>query len=201
VVVLSLAMLRFAPGDSRREPEHYTSIEIAIDGRGAGGLGWMHQPLYGALWMAGIAQQYQLFDWIDQRNLRFRYDIVERDGNQERPIAVDTFFPASNRSALLQSYLHDRGWVNVPPERRGELKRSLALRLARRYCRERAPRGTVVVRSTIERITGLNPRLVEREAQVLFRFAIRHGVVVLLEPGETEPSSLLANGMLESDRP
>jgi hypothetical protein len=176
-------MLRNIPGSGVRTPGSYDAAELAIDPRGRGGLAAIHKPVYGALWLAGLAQQYQLFDWIDRRNYRFRYEVIEQPGSMaERRIPSEDLFPNSNRSQLLQCYLHDLCWFQIPAERQAEVKKSLMLRLARRYCRQHSPRGSISVYSVVERITAVQARQVERGPFVLFRFRWQAGQVVLEEP-------------------
>ena len=47
---------------------------------GAEGLGPIQTALFSSLWSIGIAQQYQLFNWIDERNYSVRYKIIEYEG-------------------------------------------------------------------------------------------------------------------------
>lgn len=185
VVVLSLAMLRHVPIGSRVETTRYDPAELSIDPRGAGGLTAMHKPLYCALWFAGIAQEYQLFNWIDVRNYRFRYTVTRNNGTRLEGIDPSELFPRSNRAALLEGYLHDRCWFEIPSQRSAEFKRSLATRFAERFARAHPLDGTIVVTSTVERITAANPRAIERGPEVLFSFAVRDGNVALLSSPAT----------------
>ena len=101
----------------------------------------------------GIAQQYQLFNWIDDRNFTVNYRIDEhRNDGSVRPIEPDTMFPPSLRGVLLQFYVHDITWLRIPPEHREELRRSLLTRIAHRYCRNSQPTGKIAVYSSVERI-------------------------------------------------
>jgi hypothetical protein len=186
IVLLSLAMLRYVPAGGAVEQKHYVSTERSIDPRGAGGLAAIHKPIYGVLWLVGIAQQYQLFDWIDVRNHRFRYEITQRDGAFVKRIDPGDLFPDTNRSVFLQGYLFDHCWIHIPPGRSAELKRALALRFAQRYCLRHDVRGTVAVAVTIERITAANPAVVQRGPEVLFTFSVQDGRVVL---GQSPPDS------------
>ena len=117
------------------------------------GLGPMQKTFFGVLWIMGIAQQYQLFNWIDDRNFTVRYKIEEdlNDGSV-RPIEPDAMFPPSLRGVLLQFYVHGITWLRIPPERREDLRRSLLTRIARRYCRDNQPTGKIAVYSSVERI-------------------------------------------------
>lgn len=121
------------------------------------GLGSAQKIFFGVLWTIGIAQQYQLFNWIDDRNFTVHYRIEERlNGGGVRAVEPAAMFPDSLRGVLLQFYIHGVTWLRIPPERRGELRRSLLTRIARRYCRNQRPAGIVDVYAAVERI---DPRL------------------------------------------
>jgi hypothetical protein len=117
------------------------------------GLGPVQKTFFGVLWTMGIAQQYQLFNWIDDRNFTVHYKIDEhRNDGSVRPIEPDTMFPPSLRGVLLQFYIHDITWLRIPPEHREELRQSLLTGIARRYCRYHQPTGNIAVYSSVERI-------------------------------------------------
>lgn len=150
------------------------------------GLGPVQSTFFGALWLAGIAQQYQLFNWIDERNYRLHYKVFERnvDGTSaERSTAA--LIPRSLRGVLLQFYLHGITWMRVPPARQAEIRTSLQTRIAARYCREAAPSGQIDVFYAIERIdpTGRPPELRD---QLLISFNCNGGVPDVIYR-ETQP--------------
>ena len=88
----------------------------------------------------GQAQQYQLFNWIDERNYTVRYDVIEsHDQHAVRRNEAGTVMPQSTRGNLLQFYLHGLTWMRIPRERQAELQSSLQVRLARRYCQQFHP--------------------------------------------------------------
>jgi hypothetical protein len=176
VAVLTLAMLSSAPLPQWRAPTRRSYVEasgvrtdagvVAADksraaccatgGADAGvveGLGPLQMTFFSSLWCVGIAQQYQLFNWIDERNYTVRYRIVEHEGGaHETEIEPDSMFLESTRGVLLQFYLHGLTWMRVEPRRAAELRGSILTRTARRYCRRSRPRGVVVVYSTVERV-------------------------------------------------
>ncbi len=123
------------------------------DAGGAEGLGPLQAAFFSPLWCIGIAQQYQLFNWIDERNYTVRYQVLEYEGGAAtREVEPGSLFPASTRGALLQTYLLGLTWMRVEPGRAAELRKSILTRTARRYCRNFHPRGALVVHSTVERI-------------------------------------------------
>ena len=155
VTVLTLAMMGEAAMPGWRHPnrrEELNGVARRDDGR-SGFLGTQHNPMYLPLWAVGIAQSYRLFDWIDDRNFRIRYEVFEQrsDGNR---VAIDAerLFPMSIRGVLLQTYLHDITWGNVPRERADELKLALFARFSQRYCKLWSPRGDIVAVAAVGRV-------------------------------------------------
>ena len=189
ILLLTLAMVRFAPVVRAVEANRYSAAEMAMDPRGSGGLAVVHEWIYGALWFAGIAQEYQLFNWIDVRNYRARYSIVLHDGRQDKNLAPEDFFPGGTRSALLQCYLFDLCWLRVPPQRNAEVKRCLMEGFARRYCAQRqVADGTVELRAELLRVTGVGAPRIERPMARLFLFHVRAGQVAGLETPAESPA-------------
>lgn len=139
------------------------------------GLGTLQWTFFSFLWCMGIAQQYQLFNWIDDRNYFGRYEVIEYQGDRPaRQVEPYTMFPRSTRSVLLQGYLHGITWMRIPNERQAELRSSLHRRFARRYCQEFQPGGDVTVYSTLERIIPGANRAEDNRALFL-RFTCEHG--------------------------
>jgi hypothetical protein len=138
------------------------------------GLGPVQKTFFGVLWTMGIAQQYQLFNWIDDRNFTVHYKIVERlDDGSVRPIEPETMFPASLRGVLLQFYIHDITWLRIPPENREELRQSLLTRIAHRYCQNYQPTGKIAVYSFVERIDPRFDTETAETAPLLMSFGCR----------------------------
>jgi hypothetical protein len=116
-------------------------------------IGPVHKPAYALLWMVGIAQDYQLFNWIDRKNFSIRYRvIVTQPGGQPRTLPSIELFPDSLRATLLQSYLHNVRWIAVPSVHRTALKRAILERLASRFCRLHPMQGEVSAWSLIQRV-------------------------------------------------
>jgi len=119
-----------------------------------GFLGTQHNPLYSVLWLAGIAQSYRLFDWIDDRNFHIHYEITERrpDGSV-RFIPPAALFPQSIRAVLLQTYMHGVTWARIPDEHSDDLKIALYKRFARRFCRTERMTGVIEVGASVARVS------------------------------------------------
>jgi hypothetical protein len=148
VTVLTLAMLTSVVLPRWRAPSRRSSLLASMNGRASGvqlademadaccaesaqetfeGLGPVQKTFFSSLWSVGIAQQYQLFNWIDERNYSVRYEAAEYEGDKEtRTLDADTIFLPSTRGVLLQCYLHGITWMRVRArQRQTELRRSL----------------------------------------------------------------------------
>lgn len=153
VTVLTAANTRFVPGLHRLSAAHYDGVASGIDSRDVGGLSEFQMALYSALWLVGIAQEYQLFNWIDIRNYTVRYHVELRDASGKREtLDPKGLFPVSTRGVLVQAYLHDLTWFRIPAAYREQLKASVSRRVADRYCRKIHPVGQVSVTSQLMRI-------------------------------------------------
>jgi hypothetical protein len=139
------------------------------------GLGNLQWSFFSFLWCMGIAQQYQLFNWIDDRNYALHYEVIEYQGDKPaREVDPDAMFPPSTRVVLLQFYLHGITWMRIPRERQADLRESLHRRFARRYCQQAEPVDDVAVYSTLERIIpGANR--VEEKRVLFMRFSCHDG--------------------------
>ena len=78
-----------------------------------------------ALWCLGLAQQYRLLDWIDERN--YQADLQTLEGDQSWPI------PGHLRQGLALSYLTPAPWLCPPAEQRERLRQS-SWRRWRQWC-------------------------------------------------------------------
>lgn len=170
VTVLTLAMIGEATVPAWRGPNRTEEANTAHDRitRHAGFLGTQHNPMYMPLWGIGIAQSYRLFDWIDDRNFRVRYTVIEtRTGNSARAIEPDELFPSSIRGVLLQTYIHDVTWGSLPRERSDEVKIALFARFARRYCKTHPNTGDVSVFAAVGRVAVDRPRPLPQATQFM----------------------------------
>jgi hypothetical protein len=196
VTVLMLAMLSSALLPQWREPsrrfyantfvsQSAPALGVADDSLspragkvanfGHEGLENLQWTFFAFLWCMGIAQQYKLFNWIDDRNYALHYEVIEYKGDKRTPqIEPGRVYPQSTRGVLLQFYLHGITWARIPHERQAELGSSLRMRTARRYCQQFQPEGDVVVYSTLERIIpGANR--VEEDRELFMRFRCQAG--------------------------
>lgn len=168
------------------------TLEHAADGR----VGFMrtgHNMLYYPLWIIGIAQSFQLFDWIDHRNFRVSYVATERraDGTL-RPVDPTLVIPNSLRGVLLQSYVHDVTWGRVPRSRAPELKAALFTRYAARYCRTHPNSGEIEMHATVGRLSpdGVDSQTLGERFMV---FQCRGGMSALMYPSWVGNSQVAAS--------
>lgn len=119
--------------------------------------GMGQNPFYGVLWLAGLAQSYRLFDWVDEYNYHIAYEVVERrrDG-AARMLDDEALFPRTIRNVLLQAYLHDAVWMKVPRRHLPALQRSVFERYARRFCSRCQHDGRIEVVANVQRTTAAN---------------------------------------------
>jgi len=141
-------------------------------------LGTVRNPMHLPLWMVGIGQSYQLFDWIDERNFYVNYDVTEKNSEGKiHNINPNEFFPDAIRGILLQSYIHGVTWMKIPHSMSDELRRRLYTRFARRYCNNRKNYNTdyIDIYATVQRITGDNANLIVGERELLMQFSCQNG--------------------------
>ena len=124
------------------------------------------RPLGGAastvLWLAGLAQDYRLFDWVEAKNYRIDYEIFPKGSAARRAFDPAGFLPATTSAVLLQAYLYDIHWMSFPRKHLPELKASILSRAAARFCRVH-PGVNVSLRAqaVIRRITAADPDLMQ----------------------------------------
>jgi hypothetical protein len=187
VAMLALAMLTSITLPDWRKPgdvhlARLSALDIAMDAgeRDVDGLGRYQKVFFSALWAVGLAQQYQLLNWIDQRNFKFMYSIHEigADG-KAHPIDAHDMFPDNLRSVLLQSNLHGAVWLKIAPKHLGRLRESLKTRFAARYCRLFEPAGKLVVEASVRR-TGVKVDGAEASPTFKTAFFCRAGAPVFI---------------------
>ena len=165
VSLLTLLMLSYAALPEWRMPvrNHPRVIEQARDG-----VTPLQMTFIVPLWFGGVVQQYQLFNWIDERNFALHYDVVSA-----QPIAAEEIFPRSTRAVLLQGYVHGMTWMQIPTDRQAQLRDAITSRFARRYCRGVAGTPKVAVFATLQRIRpGVE---LPAERSLVMRFQCRNG--------------------------
>jgi len=118
--------------------------------------GWVQTALFGALWCGGLAQQYRLLDWIDDRNfsVTLRFRVTGTAGQaEERTVPAERVLPRDMRSSLLLSYLGGVTWMPVPPEHAGEVREAIAARVVARACAVLGAEGALALEADYERAT------------------------------------------------
>lgn len=180
VITLTLAMLSSIVLPEWRMPVRRRP-PVASDDAGWDGLHPLQKAFFTPLWIAGLCQQYQLFNWIDERNYAVRYDAFDRAGaHRIDPAAI--FLPTT-RGSLLQAYVHGISWMQIPSYRREQLRKSIYIRSASRYCREVAGSSDVEVYSTLRRIDASNPHSSlnagEQNHALLMQFRCRDGAPLM----------------------
>ena len=101
---------------------------------------------YAFLWLLGLAQNYHLFDWIDERNYHRAIEArAASAGAGGAPIHADEIFPNCVRHVLLDMNLDGQHWLAGRASGYDERLRSEILRrVAMRACRRGVPTGTRV---------------------------------------------------------
>lgn len=169
VGLLTLLMLSAAVQPAWRMPVR-GSTRVVAEGRD--GLTPLQMAFAAPLWLAGVVQQYQLFNWIDDRNFTVRYDIVSTP-----PVDAEKMFPRSTRAILVQAYWHGLTWMQIPTDRQAQLRDAIAFRFARRYCRGTAGMSDVAVFADVARVRpGVESR---PERSLVMRFQCRGGEALM----------------------
>lgn len=121
--------------------------------------GPVQTALFGSLWCLGLAQQYRLLDWIDDRNFHVttRFLVSPTDGSEpfERPTSPT--LPSDTRSTLLLSYLGGVTWMAIPAADVPRVREALAVNVARRFCGTIAQEAVVTLEAHYERIDPRSP--------------------------------------------
>lgn len=111
------------------------------------------------LWVAGVMQNYQLFDWISRFNFKIDKEayFIPSGSNSKIELNPKDFLPDSVRYNLFQLRFYDVKWLlTVRGEKRRELKTDIPKRIAANYCRKIGKDGEVFLSTTIHRITEFN---------------------------------------------
>jgi hypothetical protein len=99
--------------------------------------GPVQTAFFGALWVLGLAQQYRLLDWIDERNFHVvtTFRVRSPGAPDEHLESAAPTLPRGMRSSLLLSYVGGVTWMPVPDASRGALRDAIVARIAARHCR------------------------------------------------------------------
>jgi len=125
------------------------------------------------LWVAGVMQNYQLFDWINRFNFKIEREVFFIPAGNDSKIELDhkDFLPDTVRYNLFQLRFHDVRWLlRIGGEKRHELKRDIPKRIAANYCRKLDENGEVFLSTTIHRITEDNFDFKKKPRVVRYKF-------------------------------
>ena len=97
----------------------------------------LQTAFYGGLWVLGLAQSYQLMDWIDSRNFTIAIgaEIFKANEKLSEEENLEKFLPSTVRVNLLYSYIFEVVWHSMPKEKLEVLKKALVFRLSNYLCR------------------------------------------------------------------
>ncbi len=154
VASVAVALLYGAMTASSLQPSWRGTAPLAEDPKTEGG-GPLQRAFVTGLWGLGLAQQYRLLDWIDERNYALTLEVSETNARGERSLVPPAgYLPHTMRGGITLSYLLGGRWVPIPSAREGELRASLQRRVSQRYC-GRARRDAAV--DVVVRIQRIDP--------------------------------------------
>lgn len=134
-------------------------------------LGELCTPARAVLYFLGLGQQYKLFDWIDHKNYRAEYYVqIEPPDGQPYKLPSSDLFPSSPHGILVQTYLYDVYWSELPKGTRPAIKKSIMTRAAQRFCRRRAIVDPASVWVNIQRISPDNVDLTRSQERFVMSF-------------------------------
>lgn len=136
-----------------------SGAEPEVQGSSAESGGPLQTAFFGALWALGLAQQYRLLDWIDERNFHVVTTFRVRSPGEpnERREAAPPTLPPGMRSSLLLSYVGGVTWMPVPEESRAALRDAIVARIAARHCRLAGGAREVRLVADYERVDPARP--------------------------------------------
>jgi hypothetical protein len=177
VATLTMAMLTSITIPHWRSPVR--GKPAVADDAARDGLTPLQMVFFVPLWIAGLAQQYQLFNWIDDRNYSIHYDVMRTDGAGVRTADPNGVFLTTTRSNLLQAYVYGVSWMQIPTRQREQLRTSIYLRSARRYCRGVEGTTDVSVSSNLRRINSADLNGGEQSHALLMQFRCSNGEALM----------------------
>jgi hypothetical protein len=106
------------------------------------------------LWGSGLAQNYYLLNWIDQRHYVRTIEVRSMDSDALwNTFEHKALFPDDTRSVLLEMNLYDIAWLPAMDRNLSdELKCSILLRTARRFCAESRTTPMLTISSSMATI-------------------------------------------------
>jgi hypothetical protein len=117
----------------------------------------VYEPAMATLYLAGVAQEYHLFDWIDRFNWTISHQVkVTPEGKESFFVSSDELFEKSVRGFIVQSYLMPMRWMRVPRPLTGEMRNGILRRAAQRFVKVHpellGQKGSVEIVSRIGRL-------------------------------------------------
>ena len=125
------------------------------------------------LWVGGVMQNYQLFDWISRFNFKIEKEALFIPAGSDSKIELNPkdFLPDSVRYNLYQLRFYDVKWLlTIRGNKRQELKRDIPKRIAETYCRKIGEDGEVFLSTKIHRITEFNFDFNRKPKRVRYKF-------------------------------
>ena len=130
------------------------------------------------LFLTGVMQNYQLFDWISRFNYKIEKEEYFIPAGTDKKIALDhtDFLPDAVRYNLFQLRFYGVKWLLViRGQKHQELKRDIPKRIAANYCRKLGEDGEVLLKTTIHRITEFNYDFNRKPQVVRYKFNCVNG--------------------------
>jgi hypothetical protein len=151
-------------GEARGKPSF-------VEGASAETGGPMQTAFFGALWCLGLAQQYRLLDWIDDRNFHVatRFRVTPTDGSSPTLVPGGAILPQDMRTSLLLSYLGGVTWMPIPPRGVLPVRRDIEHRIARRACNVLQTNADVELEAEYSRVDPRQASHSERATLAAFR--------------------------------
>lgn len=177
-----VALLYGAMVGSALQPSWRADAAPSDDPKTEGG-GPLQRACVTGLWVLGLAQQYRLLDWIDERNYALSLHVRERDARGAlREVPGERYLPRTMRGGITLSYLLGGRWAPVPASREVEVRASLQARAAARYCARAREDVEVDVEVTIVRVDPVRYPAAREHRHALSTFRCHSGEVRDLAP-------------------
>ena len=159
LVLLTITMLLSMRPSGWRKPSRGSNAIATAKTHADDGLTGdaLETSFYGALWVLGLAQQFRLLDWVDERNFYVQLLVKENEKGVITPVSPTSLVPRGTRGALILSYGLGITWVPVAPDPLLRLRAELQRRLGRRYCAAEDQAVSVAVDVLVKRLDPLRP--------------------------------------------
>ena len=130
------------------------------------------------LFVAGVMQNYQLFDWINRFNFKIEKEQYFIPAGTDTKIKLNhkDFLPDAVRYNLFQLRFYGVKWLLViRGEKMRELRVDIPTRISANYCRKLGEDGEVFLSTTIQRITEFNFDFSRKPKVVRYKFNCVNG--------------------------